>query len=99
MTQELNAKIFSEQVGTSFSVSQGSAEPITLELYEVTESSTSPALEQFALFFRGPVSPVMPQSTMRLEHATLGALDLFLVPIGPDDKGMRYQAVFSRFRK
>jgi len=30
-----------------------------------------------------------------LQHPAKGDLELFLVPLGLDDKGMRYQAVFS----
>jgi hypothetical protein len=37
----------------------------------------------------------LPQRIYRIEHATLGAFDLFLVPIGPDAQGLRYQAVFT----
>jgi hypothetical protein len=40
---------------------------------------------------RGPDGPNMPQRTFRLEQAELGALDLFLVPIGPGE----YEAVFT----
>jgi hypothetical protein len=32
---------------------------------------------------------------MRLGHAELGDDDLFLVPLGPDERGMRYQAVIA----
>jgi hypothetical protein len=35
------------------------------------------------------------QKIHRLEHATLGALDIFIVPIGPDRLGMLYEAIFS----
>ena len=50
---------------------------------------------QFSLLFRGPVDPFLSQGTYRLDHAELGALDIFLVPIGPDAEGMRYEAVFA----
>jgi hypothetical protein len=38
--------------------------------------------------------PPLPQHIYALEHTSLGKLELFLVPIGPDERGMRYQAVF-----
>jgi hypothetical protein len=41
------------------------------------------------------VAPVLPQGIQRLSHAELGELDLFLVPIGPDAQGMRYEAAFA----
>jgi hypothetical protein len=35
------------------------------------------------------------QAIYRVEHAAMGSLDLFLVPLGPDKNGMRYEAVFT----
>ena len=49
----------------------------------------------FSIVFRGPPEPVLPQRTYRLKHTYLGNFELFIVPIGPDDVGMRYEAVFS----
>jgi len=36
-----------------------------------------------------------PQGIYRLCHPEHGELELFLVPIGPDDEGMRYEISFS----
>jgi hypothetical protein len=49
----------------------------------------------FSIIFRGPSGQSLPQRIYRLEHAQLGTLDLFLVPIGPDGVGMCYEAVFN----
>jgi hypothetical protein len=49
----------------------------------------------FALLFHGPQTPILPQRIYRLEHDALGTFDLFLVPLGPDARGMRYEAVFA----
>ena len=51
--------------------------------------------EPFNLLFRGPRSPYARQGTHRLEHDRLGTLEIFLVPLGPDATGMRYEAVFT----
>jgi hypothetical protein len=45
--------------------------------------------------FRGPAEVVLPQKIYPLEHEALGKLEIFLVPIGPDEAGMCYEAVFS----
>jgi hypothetical protein len=45
----------------------------------------------FSLVFRGGPTPPLPQRIHRVEHAELGALEIFLVPVGPD----RYEAVFT----
>ena len=49
----------------------------------------------FSLVFRGPRDVSLEQRIHRLEHAELGVLELFLVPIGPDALGLRYEAVFG----
>lgn len=49
----------------------------------------------FSIVFRGPPTPILPQRIYRLVHAEIGEFELFLVPIGPDEQGMRYEAVFT----
>jgi hypothetical protein len=49
----------------------------------------------FSLIFRGPPAVLLPQRIYRLEHATLGAFELFIVPLGPDAQGLRYEAIFT----
>jgi len=49
----------------------------------------------FSLVFRGPGTPVLPQRIYRMAHAEVGEFELFLVPIGPDEQGLRYEAVFT----
>jgi hypothetical protein len=51
--------------------------------------------EPFALFFAGPRAPILAQGTYTLDNATMGRLEIFLVPVGQDAKGTQYQAVFS----
>ena len=41
------------------------------------------------------MAPLLDQDVTPLEHATLSTLEIFLVPIGPDSKGQRYQAIFN----
>jgi hypothetical protein len=51
--------------------------------------------QPFSAVFRGPEAPVLPQRIYALTNPALGELHLFLVPIGPDDQGLRYEAVFN----
>ncbi len=51
--------------------------------------------EPFSLVFLGSPAPVLPQRTWNLTHPALGNLEVFLVPIGPKDGRMRYEAVFN----
>jgi hypothetical protein len=51
--------------------------------------------DPFRLAFLGPADPVLPQRTYRLEHAALGELDIFLVPVARDAGGTTYEAIFA----
>jgi hypothetical protein len=77
-----------------------------VELAEITEHpSSAPGTFRtpFSVVFRGPLEPIMPQGIYHVEHEHLGALDIFIVPIGPDTDttpgegptGMFYEAVFG----
>src|SRR4051812_21042449 len=46
----------------------------------------------FSLIFHGPVTPVCQQRIYTLDNETLGEISIFLVPIGPDQRGQRYEA-------
>ena len=50
----------------------------------------------FSIEFLGPLSTqYLPQHIYRLEHAQLGILEIFLVPLGPEQGRMRYEAIFT----
>ena len=51
--------------------------------------------QAFALVFTGPQEPIISQGMHRMEHPGMGELDIFLVPIGSDAGGTRYEAVFN----
>lgn len=99
MLDTLTRVMFEDQLNTRFRVSVRDRETIELQLYEVAEGRSTPTQEQFSLFFHGPKETNLGQGTFDLEHDQMGAFPLFLVPIGPDEQGMRYQAVFNRVRE
>ena len=49
----------------------------------------------FSLIFHGTKDSYLPQRIYRLENDAMEPMELFLVPIGPDEHGMRYEAVFT----
>lgn len=51
--------------------------------------------QPFSLLFRSPDGTSVPQAGYPVEHPGLGEFDLFVVPLGPDAGGMRYEAVFG----
>jgi hypothetical protein len=98
--ENLNLKIFREHLNSSFKVQDGKAATVQLQLIEAVEGNTSPKMELFSLYFRGPFTPRLAQQTHPLEHEKLGVVEIFLTPIEADqDKGTLYEAVFHRFRK
>ena len=99
MLENLNSRVFAEQLHSTFQLRAPGAAPLPVELVEVSEKDPSATVEQFSLIFRGPLTPHFPQGTYTFEHEKLGTADLFTVPLGPQDAAMRYQVIFSRFRK
>jgi hypothetical protein len=49
----------------------------------------------FALTFHFAKAIRLPQGIYRLEHATLGAAEIFLVQVAGDATGSKFEAVFS----
>jgi hypothetical protein len=92
----ISHEAFTPLTGTPFRARQ--IEPaIDLTLTAVTLSThpTARTTPGFSLYFRGPLTPLLPQGTYTLEHATLGALDIFIVPIKREADGLLYEAVFN----
>ena len=52
--EDLNAKLFREQLNSPFKVQHDPAGTIALELVDVIENDLSPKMELFSLHFRGP---------------------------------------------
>jgi hypothetical protein len=96
MEEPLTIRDFAPNIHTRFHVSRPQIEDYELKLEEVTDHSNA-QLEQFSLIFAGILSPCLPQGAYKLTHPQMPECELFLVPIGPDETGMRYQAIFSRF--
>ena len=49
----------------------------------------------FSLIFAAPRGPWLPQAIYPMQHASLGPMEIFLVPIGPLGDGHGYQAIFT----
>ena len=96
MLERMSREDFDPHLNTTFRLLRGEAEPLELELVEITggdgryENSYS-----FSLLFRGGPHFRLQQHTFTLEHPALGTLDLFLVPVAREHDGYRYEAVFN----
>jgi len=104
MLNKLTAGDFAPHVNEMFHVSGASTGPFDMELTEVSvigraagASGATAGRQPFSLVFMGPGQSVLPQGICEIAHEQLGTLNIFLVPLGPDNdgKGMRYEAIFS----
>jgi hypothetical protein len=93
----LTRDVFAPCVGQAFLLSTEGG-PVTLSLLRADALGAHASLpgrrQPFSLVFVGPGQPVLAQHIYRIEHATLGALEIFLVPIGRDEGGVRYESIF-----
>jgi hypothetical protein len=87
---ELARDTFAGRIGERFAATPADGEPVELVLARCDDASPG-----FSLLFHAPDLRLVPQQTFRVEHAQLGDFPMFLVPLGPDEQGMRYEAVFG----
>ena len=94
-TQEL----FEQNLNTLFEVEVPGSGSQSLELITLTRLVSSPAAVAFSAIFRGPLERPFGQGMYPTSHAQMGQVELFLVPVGREADGMRYEAVFNRMVK
>lgn len=87
---------FSDLLEHPFPVTAGGS-TLTLVLTDARQSRGGPpgGRQPFALTFRGPVQPLLPQAMYDFQHPTHGVVSLFIVPLGADAVGVTYEAIFS----
>ena len=95
---ELSLALFEPLLGQTFQISDGD-NTLAATLIEATtlrEAQGAGRLSrQFSLVWRGPADARIEQRIYTVSHPALPPLDLFLVCLGPDAQGMRYEAVFT----
>jgi|SRR5215208_6287571 len=101
MLESFTVQTFAGHLGSTFRIYPDSSNPLEVELISATELSGRPEREAsgsrqpFSIVFRGPGNILLPQRIYQMEHAQIGSFELFLVPIGPDEVGLRYEAIFA----
>ncbi|HET8798491.1 MAG TPA: hypothetical protein VFO89_12425 [Thermoanaerobaculia bacterium] len=99
MLDQLTVESFEPHIGTSFWAEFPGGGKVELRLVRAAKVMESEAARldrhPFSLFFIGPRSYLIPQQTCHLTHPTLGALDIFIVPVGQDAQTYQYEAVFT----
>ena len=98
MLEKLTAAAFEQLMGSRFRVDLAEPPSQELELVEVQRYKPEwqgPRTEPFSVFFLSSSPWILQQQIYRLEHETLGQLDLFLVPVAREGQRVRYEAVFN----
>ena len=88
---------FSNSVNSGFKLKVDDSNSLEIELVTFEDLGSTPRQEQFSLVFRGPAAPSLPQTVYQLEHEAIGLFNIFLVPVGRDNLGVYYEAIFNRF--
>ena len=96
MPEILTIEMFEGHQNSKFQMHYGDSQTADLELVGVKDVVSSERQKQFSLRFLGPMEAPILQGIYRLDHDTLGSLDLFLVPIARDNTGVSYEAIFNR---
>jgi hypothetical protein len=95
---DLTLELFESLRGEAFEISDGSG-ALTTTLVEATNlreaQGAGQRSRQFSLVWRGPPGAVLPQRIYTVSHPALGAIELFLVSVGQDADGVRYEAIFT----
>ena len=99
MAQRLEHEEFAKHLNSKFRIRIDEAQTVESELIEVSELLLSPKQERFSLVFRTSNDFFLGQGERPLEHDVMGEISLFLVPVGRDEDGTCYEAVFNRLVK
>ncbi|HEX8244881.1 MAG TPA: hypothetical protein VF541_15340 [Longimicrobium sp.] len=99
MSDPFTIEAFQPRVGELFRVIVDETKEMQTRLSEVTpwghEEAARRERNPFSLVFHAAPNAVIPQQIYRIENANMEPFECFLVPIGPDAAGMRYEAVFG----
>ena len=101
MRKRLSLGDFHSQLNSEFLIEQEPRKWIAAKLIEAKELQYeySDAQEgmrtSFSLVFHTGIDVYLPQKMYAFKHDELGEINIFLVPLLPDDTGNRYEAVFT----
>lgn len=90
---------FAEALGGSFTMAVAEGHDVVLELKEVSEIRERPHQQAFSIVFLAPESQFIEQGLYDLRHEGLGAMQLFLVPVGMKEGRRLLEAVFNTLKE
>ena len=102
----LTCAAFAPLVGESFAATREGVS-VALELIEANVTQLKPIdgrargksgfvrHDPFVLLFRGPLEPQLRQGLHQFAHPAMGEFEMSIVPVGPGESGLLYEAVFN----
>jgi hypothetical protein len=95
MLKDWTHALFTKNQNTAFAVQHPHWGNVIVELISVSDLRETPRQSMFSLIFRGRSDQPLEQGLYPMTHETMGTESLFLVPIGRELDGFRYEAVFN----
>jgi hypothetical protein len=95
---EWNRDGFAEAQNTTFKLTAENGQSVDVTLVEVSEMKETARQRSFSIVFSLPSSHRAEQGLYDVQHDTLGAMQLFLVPVGFNDANQEMEAVFNILR-
>ena len=96
MSEQLTFEDFSRNLNTEFKIYRTDEEVFEAKLVGAAELRTDDVLNTFAIEFLLPPEFGFEQRIYKIEHAELGTIELFIVPVGQTNSGIRFEAIFNR---
>jgi hypothetical protein len=100
MLETFTMETFQPRIGELFHIVAEDGGRLPTKLTEVSPwgpgaSRDRPRVPFSLIFHTIAAAPVLPQQIYRMENENMEGMEIFLTPIGPDEHGMRYEAVFT----
>ena len=97
MLEKLTHDVFAEHIGDAFHLEIGHGQSTQVKLASVTPLGEMVPERRlpFSLLFAAPANAALSQRIYSLSHSELGSMQVFLVPIQKDSKGLILEAVFT----
>jgi hypothetical protein len=99
MSDDFSVERFLPYVGEVFHVVLGEGQEVPVLLSEISRLATDGDRRRtrvpFSLVFHAPRDVSLEQQVYRLEARGMDPFECFLVPIGPDQNGMRFEAIYT----
>lgn len=87
---------FYKQLNTKFRAEINAEQTVEMELTDVSELRQQTRYEAFSLVFIAPNDFPPEQMLYKMQHDTLGEMELMLVPFDRDEKGLHFEALFNQ---